>query len=121
MNKKIYVLLLTVVFTCSFFTTVFAAPNLNFRLVNQTGFDLYEVYVSPGGTTDWGEDIMDADVIPNNSSVEITFAPKTNSKIWDLRVVDKSGGEALWYDFDLSTISEITISMKNGAAVATWK
>lgn len=121
MNKKIYVLLLTLIFTFSLFTTAFAAPNLNFRLVNKTGFDIDEVYVSPASTTDWEEDIMGIEVLMSGDYVDITFAPKTKTKVWDLRVVDTGGNDAIWYNFDLSVISEITISMKNGREVATWR
>ena len=94
--------------------------KLNFELHNETGYQIDEVYVSPNNTTDWEEDILGQDTLANHESVDIKFSRQKHD-FWDLKVVFKGGKESIWYKFDLSQITDITISFKNGKAYSTTK
>ena len=94
--------------------------RLNFELHNETGYQIDEVYVSPNNTTDWQEDVLGQDVLSNHESVDIKFSRQKHD-FWDLKVVFKGGKESIWYKFDLSQITDITISFKNGKAYSTTK
>ena len=94
--------------------------RLNFELHNETGYEITEVYVSPNTTEDWQEDILGQDTLPNNQSVNIKFS-RSKQDYWDLKVVFKGGRESVWYKFDLSQITDITISFRNGKAYSTTK
>ncbi|MCE2789849.1 MAG: hypothetical protein LW630_08045 [Saprospiraceae bacterium] len=119
---------------CTSFTSVMAMPlpvptsvvgkfyNLDFTLVNKTGYDINEVFVSPTKMKDWGEDIMGRDVLPDGESVDITFDSEETSRKWDIYVTWVGYDEdedVFWTGFDLSKISKITLyyDLKTGK---TW-
>jgi hypothetical protein len=101
-------------------TLVASQSKLDFELHNETGYQIDEVYVSPNTKDDWEEDILGEDVLENGKSVNITFS-RQKQAYWDLKVVFKGGKEAVWSKFDLSQITDITISFKNGKAYSTTK
>lgn len=92
--------------------------NLDFTLVNKTGFEIYSVYVAPHNDDEWGDDVMGRDTLASGESVDIEFSRKEKAKLWDLRVEDKKGEFIEWENFDLSEISKITLYYKNGKATA---
>ncbi len=94
--------------------------RLNFELHNETGYEITEVYVSPNTTDDWQEDVLGQDTLANKESVNIKFS-RSKHDYWDLKVVFKGGKESVWYKFDLSQITDITISFRNGKAYSTTK
>ncbi len=102
------------------FNVAASQSRLNFELHNETGYEITEVYVSPNTTEDWQEDILGQDTLPNKESVNIKFS-RSKQDYWDLKVVFKGGKESVWYKFDLSQITDITISFRNGKAYSTTK
>ena len=90
----------------------------DFELVNNTGVEIYALYVTPHNAKEWGDDILGVDTLPAGESVDITFAPKEKVKYWDLRVEDKDGNFIEWDSFDLKTISTVKLYYKNGKATA---
>lgn len=95
------------------------AGNQDFRLVNKTGYDIHEVYVSAASTNSWEEDVMGRDALVNGSSVDISFANSENACKWDLKAVYEDGEEAVWDNFDLCTISKITIFYNQSTGVTS--
>jgi hypothetical protein len=95
--------------------------NLDFTLINQTGVVINSVYIGPHDSDEWGDDVMEDEVLANGESVDITFHPKAKAKLWDLRIEDKKGESLEWESLDLTEISELTIKIVKGKAVATWK
>jgi len=82
----------------------------DFTLVNDTGYTISEVYVSPVQADDWQEDVMGADTLEDGQSVDIHFQRDESTCKWDLKVVyadDNSSAE--WGDINLCSVSEITI------------
>lgn len=94
--------------------------RLDFELHNRTGYQIEQVYVSPNNKDDWEEDVLGEGVLENGKSVDITFS-RQRQDYWDLKVVFTGGREAIWYKFDLSQITDITISFRNGKAYSTTK
>jgi hypothetical protein len=95
---------------------VLAAPAMaqeakqDFTLVNKTGYVISEVYVSPSKADDWQEDVMGQDVLDDRGSVDISFHRSEKTCHWDLKVVYKvDSTSAEWHDFDLCSVSKITI------------
>jgi hypothetical protein len=86
--------------------------NLDFTLVNKTGYDISDIYVGPSTQKEWGDDIMGQDVVLDGESVDVTFSADETDKKWDIYVTwvgYKSDEDVFWVGFDLSTISEITL------------
>ena len=98
------------------FSAVASAGSQDFTLVNQTGSDIHYVFVSPHSSSDWGSDVMGKDALINGDSVNITFRPGTRSANWDIRVEYSDGSAEEWENFNLNTISQITLK-RNGNAV----
>ncbi len=98
------------------------AGDQDFTLRNRTGYAIAEVYVSPAKDKHWGEDVMGRDILPNGKDVEITFSRRESTCKWDLKVVfDDDDEEAVWENFDLCTIEEITLRYEGKRPTATWK
>jgi hypothetical protein len=85
------------------------AGDADFTLVNRTGYDLREVYVSPSNKNAWGKDRMGDKVLENGRSRLFLFSDKS-ACTQDLKVVfDDDGSEVIWEDIDLCEISKITL------------
>ncbi len=100
-----------------------SAANQNkqdFTLHNETRQEIKEVYISPTGTEEWEEDILGADTLESGDSVDITFS-RRRENMWDMKVVFRNGKSNVWTKLNLSQITDVTISFKNGTPWATWK
>ncbi|MEJ0025266.1 MAG: hypothetical protein WDN01_04475 [Rhizomicrobium sp.] len=104
-------------------TVADAAGRQNFNLVNNTGYTIKEVYVSPVSTNNWEEDVLGQDTLDDGQSVLIRFPHHAGGCNWDLKVVYDDDTDAHWENFNLCTISEISISYnsKTGKTWAHWK
>ena len=94
------------------------AGKQDFKLVNQTGFDIAEVYVSAHSTDDWESDVMGKAVLATGASVVIHFSPADKTKDWDLKVVDGKGKSIVWEKLDLTEITKVTLHYADGKASA---
>lgn len=104
-------------------SVVRAESALDFTLVNDTGYTIDKVFISPSKQEAWGEDVMGPnDQVPDGKSVHIRFSREheKDSK-WDLKIEFTDGEYRYWTDLDLTSISEITVHYKNDHATATWK
>lgn len=95
------------------------AQNLDFTLVNRTGYTIEEVYVSSSKSDDWEEDVMGRDVLEDGESVDISFARGTKGCKWDLKVVYDDEEEAVWNGFDLCSISRVSLRYERKSG-KTW-
>jgi hypothetical protein len=83
----------------------------DFVLVNRTGYDISEVYVSPGKADDWEEDVLGDDELEDGDQTTIRFKRAVKTCLWDLKVVySDDDSSVVWHDIDLCKISKIAIS-----------
>lgn len=101
--------------------TALRAGDQDFVLVNKTGYDIDEVYVAPANEKEWGEDIMGTDTLENGQKVTIEFAHKEKECLWDMKIVFSDEEEAVWEDFDLCKVREITLRYEKKRPTATFK
>jgi hypothetical protein len=102
-------------------SAVQAQSKQDFTLVNRTGYDISEIYISPGKAGDWGDDLLEDadDGLEDGKSTPITF---TNAKtcIWDIKVVyDADDSEAIWHDIDLCKVQKITLRYTKSSGETT--
>jgi hypothetical protein len=90
----------------------------DFMLVNNTGVEIYALYVTPHSANEWGEDILGVDTLAAADDVTIHFSWKEKAKYWDLRVEDEKGAYIEWGKLNLLEISTVTLYYKNGKATA---
>jgi hypothetical protein len=87
-----------------------AQAKQDFKLVNKTGYEIKEVYVSPVKTNDWEEDVLGSDTLEDGDATDIHFARKEKTCKWDLKVVyADDDSAAIWNGIDLCSVSKITI------------
>ncbi len=89
--------------------TTSRAHSQDFTLVNNMGFTIYGLYVSPVTSDSWEEDVLGADVLGAGKSTTIRFSTSETSQYWDLMVTDAYNNEYSFYDLDLFSISRITL------------
>lgn len=97
------------------------AGDQDFVLVNKTGYDIAEVYVSPANEKEWGEDVMGKDTLDDGDRVTIEFSHKEKECIWDMKIVFDDEEEAVWEDFNLCKVREITLRYEGKRPTATFK
>lgn len=103
--------------------SAWAAGKQDFTLINKTGYEIDQVYVSAASTSDWEEDILGQDTLGNGERVNIHFARGAKGCKFDLKVVySEDDSEAVWDDIDLCTVEKITIkwNRKSGETTATF-
>lgn len=92
----------------------------DFKLVNKTGYELKELYVSPSKAADWQEDVLGQATLADGGAVEIKFHRANTTCKWDLKVVYSVDlSSAVWSDIDLCTIERITIKYNKDADQTT--
>ncbi|MEI9886253.1 MAG: hypothetical protein WDN08_07065 [Rhizomicrobium sp.] len=105
-------------------TLASAAPQ-DFELTNDTGYDISAVWIGPTSSQDWGDDIMGEDELANGATQPIVFPHGRGATChWDLKVqYSDDDTTAQWLNFDLCTISSITLSYNRdtGKTWAKWK
>ena len=102
------VLALTFALVLGLLTRAQAESDLNFKLLNATGYDIKEIYISPSGQKDWGPNVL-KEVLKDGQLLELTFSAKTTSEKWDLKAVYIDGKTATWDAVKLTGIEKITL------------
>ena len=109
MKKPLHIFCLLALATAFAFPAAAQALNLDFELVNGTGWAIKEVYISPATVNDWQENVI-SKPMDNGDSYEITFHPDADVAKWDMRIVWVDEGEdVVWQALDLSKISKLTL------------
>ena len=70
------------------------AEDLVFTLVNDSSYSITEMYVSPVGEDQWGENILMVDAVEPGVSGDVTIADGLEVCEYDLRFVTAEGAEA---------------------------
>ena len=82
----------------------------DFKLVNKTGYELKEIFVSPAKKDSWEEDILGDNTLEDGKVLNVHFNPKTHTCKWDLKVVyTDDDSHAIWSDINLCEVDKITI------------
>ena len=98
-----------------------AAPALagdqDFKLVNRTGYQIDEVYVSRSSSKHWGKDMMGSDALAAGESVDLEFSAPSNVCNWDMYVKYNDGDTAQWNSLNLCNINKVTLYWDRKAGV----
>lgn len=119
--KPLLVAALALVAVASVTVTAAQRRNLDFTLVNKTGLDINEVYLSPTSDSEWGEDVMGKDILKNGEKVDITFSSAETECNWDLKIVDEDDDDIIWTKLNLCTANEITLMYEGKKPTAIIK
>ncbi|WP_322996032.1 hypothetical protein [Castellaniella sp.] len=92
--KLRYTLALTAAILCA----PLIAQAAQVKFINQSSWNIQEIYFAPSSQTNWGEDHLGKDILEKGDSLTLSDVSKG---VWDVRVVDEDGDECI--------ISEVTI------------
>ena len=94
----------------AFAGSALAEARQDFELVNKTGYEISEVYVSPSKRQSWEEDVLGDHTLEDGDSTTIRFSNSGNICMWDLKVVyEDDDSSAYWEGIDLCQVSKVTI------------
>lgn len=85
------------------------AEDLIFTLVNESSHAIVEMYVSPVGEAEWGENILLVDAVDAGVSGDVTISDGLEVCEYDLQFVTDEGLEATQTQ-DLCAISIFTVT-----------
>lgn len=85
------------------------ASDADFVLVNKTGYQIDDVYVSPASNDEWGKDIMGKDALADGEKVSIVFPHGGKACKFDIKVKYNDGDEAEWSNVDLCEWETISL------------
>lgn len=111
MNKKLLLAMAGIALMATAAPVARTESQLDFKLVNKTGYDIKALYISPTNVKDWGTNVID-NGLADGASVDIEFQPKAARTVkWDLMVSweDTDDPDVYWTGYDLSKISTITL------------
>jgi hypothetical protein len=101
-------------------TAAQAQSEQDFTLVNGTEYVIDEVYVAPNTGKTWGPDIMGDGVLDAGASKLVKFRSGTTHCLYNMKVKWADGTNSEWSkDFDLCTISKITLRYNKSTDVTT--
>jgi hypothetical protein len=92
-----------------------AEAQNRFWLVNATGMQINEAYVSPSRLSEWGPDILGAGVLPAGQQVWVT--PNFGDCVLDVRVRYANGAEDTRMGVNACSLSRIVFGGGAGAAI----
>jgi len=93
----------------------------DYAVINKTGLTLTHLYLSPNNDNEWGDDILDQDVLANGEECGIEFDPDDEECAYDIKVIDSK--ETAWTvtNVDLCKYTKVTFTMQKGKMIWTAK
>jgi hypothetical protein len=74
-----------------------SAANVVF--VNQSAWEIHEVYFSPASESNWGDDYLEKQVLENGDSLTLSGV---ETGTWDVMIVDEDGDKCVLEDVTIS-------------------
>jgi hypothetical protein len=95
-------------------TLASAAPQ-DFELVNNTGYELKNLFIAPTTSNDWQEDVLGQDTLATGTTLTIHFpGGRGETCEWDLKVTYNDDSSHEWTNVNLCSISKVTINYDEG-------
>ena len=86
--------------------------ELDFTLVNKTGYPIKGVSIGPNGDADWlpEDEVLKGRTFADGASLEIKFNPKATATKWDLKIDWADGDPSVeWTNVDLTEVKKLTL------------
>ena len=85
------------------------SDNLDFSLVNKTGYGIKEVYLAPHSSDTWSQNLS-SNPLENGETLNISFDEGVKAAKWDIKIVwVDEGAPVVWKDCKLSEISKFIL------------
>ena len=98
----------------------YSTGTQDFTLVNFTGADIHDLYISESGNASWEEDLFAGEsYLPHGNELPIDFTGR-RSCLWDL-MVQEGGAQAVWQGINLCEVSVVTLHCDEQTCYATFE
>jgi hypothetical protein len=89
-----------------------SAQNLpSVRITNNTGYDVYYIYISPSDNDEWGEDFLEDDILLDGHSVNIQLDyPLSMADTYDFCLEDEDGDTYFKYEVEIADNARIVFT-----------
>ena len=77
------------------------------KIINNTGVEINEIYISAADKADWEEDVLKEDTLATGADVKITFSEAEKAQYWDLMVTDSEGTAITWEKLTYSQFQKL--------------
>ena len=84
------------------------AADRRVAILNKTGFTMVEFYASAANESDWQEDILGEDMLPNGRSVTVNIDDGSTACVYDFKAVFDDGDELVREGVNVCQISTFT-------------
>ena len=88
-------------------------PELDFTIVNKTGYTIKELSIGATGTGDWTkeDEVLKGRTFADGDSMDIKFSPRANAENWDIKVEWTDGSKGVeWLKLKLTEIEKVTLT-----------
>ncbi|MCZ8315447.1 hypothetical protein [Phreatobacter sp.] len=92
-----------------------AQARQDFAIVNQTGYTIDEVYVSPTSANNWGDDLMGDNSLENGMTLNVSFPVDTTACRYDIKVVYDDETPVEFRNVNLCRIARVTLFYNRGS------
>ena len=101
-------LLAFVAIFCLTATTVFAFDGY-IEVTNDTGYDIYFLYISHEDSNSWEEDVLGSDILFNGETVRVDVTGYPSS-VFDIQAVDEDGDTYTLWGVDIA-LYDVTFTL----------
>ncbi|MDX1456126.1 MAG: hypothetical protein R3276_00980 [Marinobacter sp.] len=84
------------------FSTAASAFDGYVDVTNNTGYDIYYLYVSHAKRDTWGKDQLGDSILEDGETIRVTVR-KEKSSVFDIRAEDEDGDTYTIWDLDIAT------------------
>lgn len=87
------------------------AQALTYDVVNNTGFTLVDIYVTPAESSNWGNDILPNSLFENGATVTVTIpADYGTTCMFDMKITDEAGNYVTFSGIDACKLVKLQIN-----------
>ena len=88
-----------------------AGKTYTYDVVNNTGFTLIDIFVTPAESDHWGKDILPNDLFEAGSTIKVTIPPDYGTTcLFDMKITDAAGGHITFTNIDICKIIKLQIN-----------
>ncbi|MCX6161287.1 MAG: hypothetical protein NTV87_08130 [Ignavibacteriae bacterium] len=88
-----------------------SAQALSYDVVNNTGVDLVDVFVTPAETNNWGNDILPGSLFENGMTISVTIpADYGTTCMFDMKITDAVGDHITFSGIDACKLVKLQIN-----------
>jgi cell wall-associated NlpC family hydrolase len=109
MNKS----LLFVWFFFAINLAVFAQSLPVIIIVNNTGFTIHSIYMSPASSAAWGQDILRGGILQKSSYIYELSSPLSRESVYDIMLKNNEGAQFIKWDIQINDNMQIIFTVND--------